>query len=105
MGPMTGRAMGFCAGYGVGGYANPAAPGGFGFGRGMGRGFRGGGFGRGRGWAPSGAPYGMAPYGPAVTPSVTPEQQRETLQAQAQHLQSVLEDIQRRLDAIEDQKK
>ena len=101
MGPMTGRAMGFCAGYGVGGYANPAAPGGFGFGRGMGRGFRGGGFGRGRGWGGFGAPYGTVPYGPAVPPTVTPEQQREALQAQAQNLQSALEDIKRRIDALE----
>jgi len=35
-GPMTGRRMGYCAGYGVPGYMNP----GFGFGRGFGRGFR-----------------------------------------------------------------
>jgi len=36
MGPMTGRAAGFCAGYSVPGYANPI----------LGRGW----FGRGRGW-------------------------------------------------------
>ena len=51
LGPMTGRAAGYCAGYPVPGYMNPI-PGyglGFGFGRGWGRGF---GFGRGfgRGW-------------------------------------------------------
>jgi len=41
MGPMTGRAAGFCAGYGVPGYMNPIG----------GRGFYGrGAFGRGRGW-------------------------------------------------------
>ena len=46
-GPMTGRAAGYCAGYGVPGYMNPIP----GFGRGMGFG-RGRGFGRGfgRGW-------------------------------------------------------
>jgi len=33
MGPMTGRGMGFCAGFNVPGYMNP------GFGRGFGRGF------------------------------------------------------------------
>lgn len=40
MGPMTGRAAGFCAGYGVPGYMNPAGGRGF-FGRGIGRGGRG----------------------------------------------------------------
>ncbi|MBC8249869.1 MAG: DUF5320 domain-containing protein [Anaerolineales bacterium] len=45
MGPMTGRAAGFCAGHDVPGYANPIP--GRGFGRGFwGRGWRGGG----RGW-------------------------------------------------------
>ncbi|MBN1808339.1 MAG: DUF5320 domain-containing protein [Planctomycetes bacterium] len=51
MGPMTGRAAGFCAGYNVPGYMNPI-PGVMGWGRGYGRGFgwgRRGGFGRGRG--------------------------------------------------------
>ncbi|MDI6805154.1 MAG: DUF5320 domain-containing protein [Candidatus Bathyarchaeia archaeon] len=41
LGPMTGRAAGYCAGYPVPGYMNPM-PGfgwGFGFGRGWGRGF------------------------------------------------------------------
>lgn len=49
LGPMTGRAAGYCAGYNMPGYANPI--GGRGFGMGYGRGFgfgrgsRGGGFG------------------------------------------------------------
>ena len=55
LGPMTGRAAGYCAGYGVPGYANSyggkAFYGGYypsrGFGVGRGRGF---GFGRGRGF-------------------------------------------------------
>ncbi len=34
MGPMTGRAAGFCAGYSVPGYMNPIPGRGFGFGRG-----------------------------------------------------------------------
>ncbi|HRT63051.1 MAG TPA: DUF5320 domain-containing protein [Syntrophales bacterium] len=51
LGPMTGRAAGFCAGYSVPGYMNPA----WGWGRGRGFGFFGRGgrgfgyFGRGRG--------------------------------------------------------
>jgi len=44
-GPRTGRAAGYCAGYGMPGYANPIW--GRGFGRGRGWGF---GPGRGRGW-------------------------------------------------------
>ncbi|MGI6207796.1 MAG: DUF5320 domain-containing protein, partial [Anaerolineae bacterium] len=31
MGPMTGRGAGYCAGYGVPGYANPVGGRGFGF--------------------------------------------------------------------------
>lgn len=75
LGPMTGRGMGYCAGFPVPGFMNP----GYGFGRGFGsgRGFgRGLGLGRGRGWRRSGffpslsypspwaMPYGFSfPYG------------------------------------------
>ena len=49
MGPMTGRAAGYCAGYGTPGFANPVVGRGR-FGYGVGRGFgRGAGFGRGVG--------------------------------------------------------
>ncbi len=65
LGPMTGRAAGFCAGFGMPGFANPIpgrwfgggygapmSPGfGWGFGRGRGRGF-------GRGWSRWGGYYG-----------------------------------------------
>lgn len=50
LGPMTGRGLGYCAGYPHPGYLNPD---GRGLGRGWGRGFggrRGWGRGRGRGW-------------------------------------------------------
>jgi len=50
MGPMTGRAAGFCAGYGMPGYTNPIPGRGLGMGFGRGRGFWGGGRGGGRGW-------------------------------------------------------
>ena len=39
MGPMTGRGAGYCAGFRVPGYANPARGFGYGFGRGYRRGF------------------------------------------------------------------
>ena len=51
MGPMTGRAAGYCAGYPVPGYMNPVP----------GRGFAGPGFAGAYGAAPYG--YGAAPYG------------------------------------------
>jgi hypothetical protein len=57
MGPRTGRAAGFCAGYDVPGYMNPTVGRGAGFGAGRSigwgtgfRGGRGGGAGWGRGW-------------------------------------------------------
>lgn len=78
-GPMTGRAMGYCAGFPAPGFMNPGfgSGRGFGFGRGFGRGLgRGLGFGRGRGWrwnaywpslgypSPWAMPYGFPfPYG------------------------------------------
>jgi len=95
-GPMTGRAMGYCAGYPGPGFMSPG-PGfgfgrGFGFGGGFGRGF---GFGRGRGWGraglspfwgypyppmmssgyPTGMPYEY-PYGMGYMPDYPPEQPR-----------------------------
>jgi hypothetical protein len=67
LGPMTGRAMGYCAGYPVPGFMNPGPW--FGSGRGFGFG-RGLGFGRGRGWRRGGfLPFpdytypGMSPFG------------------------------------------
>ena len=53
MGPMTGRAAGYCAGYGMPGYANPitgrwAGP--YGYGWGVRAPYWGGGFGYGRGF-------------------------------------------------------
>jgi hypothetical protein len=69
LGPMTGRAAGYCAGYSTPGYANPYGRGwGMGMDRSWGPRFRGqgrrfGGRGRGlrRGYAPYG-PYGYSPY-------------------------------------------
>jgi len=65
LGAMTGRRAGYCAGFGMPGYANPI-PGrgvGWGFGRGFGRGWGfgrgfGRGRGRGRGWQRWGPYYG-----------------------------------------------
>ena len=103
MGPMTGRAAGYCAGYPVPGFMNPSGGrfgGGFGWGRG-----RGLGLGRGARWGtyggsiPFGAPaaYGAVPYGP----SYTPEQETEFLQNQAKALGDQLNEIQKRISELE----
>lgn len=79
MGPMTGRAAGFCAGYGVPGYANP-------------------GYGRGFGW---GRTYGSAvPFVPPAGYAPGPDTERKSLEYQADLLEEELQTIRRRLDAL-----
>lgn len=104
MGPMTGRAVGFCAGYEMPGYANPVGGRGRGFwGRGRGGWGRGRGFGAGRfGWTPMGGGYPAYDAGP-VAPSR--EQELETLKQQAGYFQGALEDIQKRIDELQAQSK
>lgn len=96
MGAMTGRAAGYCAGYAAPGFVN----------RGPGRGF-GRGFGGGRGWRnmyhatglPGWARAGAAPsYG--AYPEVTPELELNGLKAQAQQMQGMLDQIQKRMDEL-----
>ncbi|MEA3406651.1 MAG: DUF5320 domain-containing protein [Chloroflexota bacterium] len=109
LGPMTGRAAGYCAGYSVPGYANPAFGRGFGFGRG-------GGWGRGRGYRnwyyatglPGWARAGYAPaWGTAAAPyygaPVSAEQQVEGLRAQSEWLQEQLRVINERIEELESQ--
>jgi len=99
LGPMTGRAAGFCAGFPVPGYANPVG------GRGMGMGWgRGGGFGRGRGFGWGRVGYGMpayggAPYGPM--PTVTSEQELAGLKEQSKFMQNALDEISKRIEELE----
>ena len=105
---MTGRGAGFCAGYGVPGYANPIP--GRGFGLGWGR------AGGGRGWRhwyyatglPGWARYGWAPawgappaaFGPyAAAPSR--EQEAQWLKAQADALKQQLDAISQRIAELE----
>ncbi len=98
MGPLTGRAMGFCAGYGAPGYANvgcdPTA-------------MPWCGHGRGRGWRhryfATGLPHWARPgnwpgwgEGPGGD-WPTPEQEASFLQARAKHLRKALEEIEKRL--------
>jgi hypothetical protein len=99
LGPMTGRAGGFCAGYSVPGYANQV--GGRGYGMGFGRGSRmgrGRGFGRGFGWSGAANPY---PANAFSRPTVTAEQELEGLKQQAEFLQNSLGQISERIEQIE----
>jgi len=108
MGPMTGRAAGYCAGYAVPGFMNPVPGRGFrGGGRGMGFGR---GFGRGRGWGAMawGAPAAYAPYGAyppyAVSAYSSPmprEAELEALKGQADYFSSALEEIRKRMDELQ----
>jgi hypothetical protein len=112
MGPMTGRAAGFCAGYPVPCYANPIGGRGY-WGRGRGRGGgRGRGFGRGFGWARAG--YGYPAWGGAVNPNVpypeqfapamTTEQELTGLKQQAEYFQDALDEIKKRIEELEKEK-
>ena len=115
MGPMTGRAAGYCAGYAVPGFANPIAGRGFwGWGRG------GGGWGRRNrfyatgltGWqraaygypafggsAPYAAPYGM-PYGAPFAPTMTAQQELDMLKGQAEYFEDALDGIRKRIEEL-----
>jgi hypothetical protein len=92
---MTGRAAGYCAGYGMPGYANPVPGRGFGLGRG----------GWGRGWRHWYHATGLAGwarfwgYGPPALP--TKEQEAESLKTQAGWLQEQLDAITRRIADLE----
>ncbi|MEW6363466.1 MAG: DUF5320 domain-containing protein [Acidobacteriota bacterium] len=105
MGPMTGRGAGYCAGFGMPGYAN-AAPGqawGFGrTGRGAGRGFAGGGRGRRHWFHATGLP-GWMRFGGWVGPyaKADPELEKHALKSQAQAIQAELDSIQSRLSELE----
>ena len=101
-GPMTGRAAGYCAGYGVPGFMNAIPGRGFGMGFGRGRGFGGGG----RGWRhwfyATGLP-GWMPFGGYAAPhqKPDPEVEKQALKNEADALQSQLDLIKQRLSEID----
>lgn len=122
MGPMTGRAAGFCAGYPTAGYMSPYGAGGF-WGWGRGRGFRGGGRGWRHsyyatglpGWARAGYgwpawsgyanPYSYdAGYSAGAPAAPTAEQEQQALKQQAQYLQDSLDAINKRIDELQKEK-
>ena len=106
MGPMTGRAAGYCAGYAVPGFMSPGG------GRGFARGGRGRGMGRGygsrvtglpgwarAGWAPAPAmgPYGVAAYAPPMAPQA----ELEALRAQADYFSGAMDEVRKRIEELE----
>ena len=117
MGPMTGRAAGYCGGYDAPGWANPVP--GRGFGLGWGRGGAWGGRGAGGGgwrhrhwyyatgvpgWArdPAGQPMGVPPawgYGRYAT-APTRDQEAEFLRQQAEWLKQQLDAISQRIEEL-----
>ena len=104
---MTGRAAGYCAGYGMPGFMNPIP------GRRYGGWGRGGGWGR-RNWfyatgltggqrAGYGYPAfgGTAPYGYPLTATAAKQQEMDGLKGQAEYLEGALADIRKRIEELE----
>lgn len=108
LGPMTGRRMGYCAGFSTPGFMNPY----------FGRGFWGRGFGMGRGFGRmywmGFNPYYLNYYGYPYYPTppqnypaypqaaeFSPEDEKEILKQQAEMLKRQLQDIQNRIDILE----
>jgi hypothetical protein len=111
MGPMSGRAAGFCAGYPAPGYANPVPGrawgwpfGGGGFGRGRGRGFRNRFHATGlAGWqrAGWGWPGAYAPGAPGAAPEASAEQEVSVLRNQVTYMEEALKRTQERIAELE----
>jgi hypothetical protein len=109
LGPMTGRRAGYCAGYSVPGYMNPA-PGYGAYGRG-----RGGGRGRRYWYHATGIPgwsraqYDYPAWGGVLPPQAPypyaqeqlPAQEMEMLKQEADFLREQLDAIQKRMDTLE----
>jgi hypothetical protein len=112
MGPMTGRAAGYCAGYPAPGFMNPVPGGGFwGRGRGGGRGWRNMYYATGlTGWqrAGSGLPaFGSPPAyplpyaGPAFATGMTKEQELDMLKGQAEYFEDTLDGLKKKIEELE----
>ncbi|MBW2595313.1 MAG: DUF5320 domain-containing protein [Deltaproteobacteria bacterium] len=127
MGSMTGRAAGYCAGYGAPGFANSVSGRGFGWGLGRGGGFgRGGGRGR-RNWfyatglpgwqrgaygypaygggMPYNMPYSAAPNMPPYTAGFSKEDELNALKGQVEYFEDALEGVKNRMAELEEESK
>jgi len=105
LGPMTGRAAGYCAGYPVPGFMNPM-PGRAFWGRGaVAWGWRPRFYAPGvvgRRWAAYGYPaFGAVPYAVPYVPAMTPEQEVDLLKRQARSFESALDGIKKRIEELE----
>ena len=87
MGPMTGRAMGFCAGANAPGFINP----GFGRGRGLGRG---------RGFAWRARAFQAAPIQQVQPTVITEAQEKELLKQELEAIKAEQAEIQARLKEL-----
>ncbi len=107
MGPMSGRAAGYCAGFSTPGYANPVAGRGVGFGwAGRGRGFRNQFYATGMpGWQRAATGYqawGQPPVSQPVYPAQpSKEQELDMLKAQAEQFQNGLDQVHSRISELE----
>ncbi|MEJ2567735.1 MAG: DUF5320 domain-containing protein [candidate division WOR-3 bacterium] len=105
---MTGRAVGYCAGYAAAGYMNSAHRRGF-FGRGRGRGWFGRGVGRGfgRGWRTDYFAGNFPGWGYYVGPAhpypqeLSPEEEATLLKEDANFLKQQLKELQGYIDTLE----
>jgi len=96
-GPLTGRGMGFCAGYDSPGYMNS--------GGGRGRGFRGRGFGMGRGFADRWAYPGSNRGYPVGAPAYSQEDQLSAMKGQADYLEKSLQNVRDQIARMENGEK
>lgn len=109
LGPRTGRAAGYCSGFGMPGYVNPlTGRGWFGFGRGWGRGWFGGGCGCRHWYRATGLPgWAMIGYGyprfvdyPYGLP-LTAKEEMDLLKDHAKFFKQQLENIENRISTLE----
>ena len=89
---MTGRGMGYCAGYPAPGFMNPGP----GFGRGWGRGY-----GRGLGWRRS---WGYGPWNYPYQSQITRKEEKEILEDEVTDLEEELKAVKVRLAELKGQK-
>jgi len=101
-GPMSGRALGYCAGYDSPGFTKGVPRGrGFGFGRGFGRGL-GRGLGRGRGfwWRGSYPYYEPEPYYGETYQNPSPEEEKNRLENLVKGLEEELKAVRERIQEL-----
>jgi hypothetical protein len=108
---MTGRAAGFCAGFGTPGYMNPIAGRGFGMGLGRGRGACGG-RGNGRGWRnmfhatgltgwQRAAGWTMAGAASVSDAALTREQHLAALKARVDYLEEAGKELRQQIEELD----